>query len=330
MPRIPTPLRLTLEDFDAFLPDQAAGGPATRARLDMTSRMVRWARSVASRLVDLGIAARVDAPGFGSGPRKGKGAEAQRVLIQESEPRARKVAESGARWALSLDDKGVSVALEIPASAKAAVAKLRAAVDDDERRTELVGLIEVLPEPFRFGLMGEPGTEAPGTGSQEPSTWKALLERSATTGRSLRIGWSVPKEVAILHSSLLDEQLGDAIVLLAPLYKFIAAKDDVRRVRERPRSRGGLKTKRPVLAAARIGEGGQEEASSLERGARVRVLAGPFAGKVGVVKEVDGKGGAHVMLGLLATRIELKDLSASAVGRRPTLSSSHRKPLVLR
>jgi transcription antitermination factor NusG len=85
-----------------------------------------------------------------------------------------------------------------------------------------------------------------------------------------------------------------------------------------------------VLAAARMGDGAKEEASSLERGARVRVLAGPFAGKVGVVKEVDGKGGAHVMLGLLATRIELKDLSASATGRRPTLSSSHRKPLVLR
>jgi transcription antitermination factor NusG len=64
------------------------------------------------------------------------------------------------------------------------------------------------------------------------------------------------------------------------------------------------------------------------RGTRVRGLAGPFAGKVGVVQELDGKGGARVMLGLLATRLDVKDLIASAEGRdRPSLSTSHRRPL---
>jgi transcription antitermination factor NusG len=60
-------------------------------------------------------------------------------------------------------------------------------------------------------------------------------------------------------------------------------------------------------------------------GARVRVLEGPFAGKVGVVQELDGQGGARVMLGLLAVRLEVKDLVAEGRGR-PLLSSSHRKP----
>lgn len=69
----------------------------------------------------------------------------------------------------------------------------------------------------------------------------------------------------------------------------------------------------------------------VEKGTRVRVLDGPFVGKVGAVQELDGKGGARVMLGLLAVRLDVKDLVACAEGRvRPRLSSSHRKPLPVR
>lgn len=66
-------------------------------------------------------------------------------------------------------------------------------------------------------------------------------------------------------------------------------------------------------------------------GARVRVLEGPFAGRTGVVQEVDGKGGARVMLGLLAVRVIEKDLAIlSRAGARPRLSSSHRRPSPVR
>jgi hypothetical protein len=72
-------------------------------------------------------------------------------------------------------------------------------------------------------------------------------------------------------------------------------------------------------------------AGPVEKGGRVRVLEGPFAGKVGVVQELDGKGGARVMLGLLAVRIDVKDLVAWTEGRaRPLLSSSHRRVLPVR
>ena len=69
----------------------------------------------------------------------------------------------------------------------------------------------------------------------------------------------------------------------------------------------------------------------IEKGTRVRVLAGPFEGKVGVVQGLDGESGARVMLGLLAMRFEAKDLIATAQGKdRPMLASSHRKPLPAR
>jgi transcription antitermination factor NusG len=75
----------------------------------------------------------------------------------------------------------------------------------------------------------------------------------------------------------------------------------------------------------------REAAEVLEKGARVRVLEGPFAGRVGVVDEVDAKGSVRVMLGLLAVRLAVKNLAAFGEGRtRPVLSSSHRKPVPAR
>jgi hypothetical protein len=79
--------------------------------------------------------------------------------------------------------------------------------------------------------------------------------------------------------------------------------------------RAGLR-RRPTAAAV----------DPIKRGAHVRVLTGPFSGKVGVVQDLDGKGGARVLLGLLAVHLGVKDLVASPEGRqRPLLSTSHRK-----
>ena len=87
----------------------------------------------------------------------------------------------------------------------------------------------------------------------------------------------------------------------------------------KPRLRASL-----VRGVARPGGG-------IEKGAKVRVLEGPFAGKEGLVQELDGNGGARVMLGLLAVRIEVNDLVSSAGGRgRPRLLSSHRRPMPVR
>jgi hypothetical protein len=63
----------------------------------------------------------------------------------------------------------------------------------------------------------------------------------------------------------------------------------------------------------------------------VRVLEGPFSGRVGTVQELDGKGGARVMLGLLAVRVDVGDLAQFTPGSdRPVLSVSHRKRLPAR
>ena len=61
-------------------------------------------------------------------------------------------------------------------------------------------------------------------------------------------------------------------------------------------------------------------------GAKVRVLGGPFAGRLGVISELDGKGGARVTLGLLSARVLLENLGLASDYARPSLKSSHRSP----
>ncbi|AKT35920.1 KOW motif-containing protein [Chondromyces crocatus] len=79
----------------------------------------------------------------------------------------------------------------------------------------------------------------------------------------------------------------------------------------------------PQTSAASGGSTG----GPLDKGANVRVLRGPFEGKLGVIGELDGRGGARVLLGLLSTRMELADLEpVNETQERPVLGTSHRHP----
>lgn len=88
--------------------------------------------------------------------------------------------------------------------------------------------------------------------------------------------------------------------------------------------------KRPILRRA-LQPTDTDPKLPIEKGTRICVLGGPFSGKVGVVQELDGKGGARVLFGLLAARLHVSDLVAfrerSGKNARQKLMSSHRRPL---
>lgn len=93
-----------------------------------------------------------------------------------------------------------------------------------------------------------------------------------------------------------------------------------------------LPARRPMLQTMMRARGARPSLTEIdprlpiEKGTRVRVLAGPFANKAGIVEELDSKGRARVRLGLLAATLQLKDIVASTEGTRPMLTSSHRRP----
>lgn len=318
--------------------------------------------------------------------------------------------------ALTIDSVHVEVALEVCPEAEADVKNLRARLGDPPRLLELTTLFETLPQEFAIGVIGVPSF--PSAEHASADDIRALLDDSQRSRRALWVGWSVKREVALAHSSELDDQLADALVVLAHAYKLLAwapdndligagrrgawragrARNEERRERGReerrkrrnvrkkpvrvegtrreredarrllsvaerevtgpaskapPRAgrdeatladadraraegqggRGGVPARRPMLQTMMRARGARpalvaevDPKLPIEKGTRVRVLAGPFADKVGIVQELDPKGRARVRLGLLAATLDLRDLVASTEGQRPMLTSSHRRP----
>ena len=346
---------LALSDADFEL----QSGGSRRARLALQARLVAWGKPVAARLAKMGIDA---APAVDE--------DGSRVVF-EGQP-------GSARLVLSIEPGRVEVGVEL-VDARAARARLAS----PERALELTTAIEMLPEQFTLGVATDEA-RAPITPASTDEM-RAWLDRLEQGGRPLWLGWSVPRDVAVTHAALLDEQLEDALVALAQLYRLVtrapgehaprkarrgeARADDDGRARatsldedgrgkrragerRREREREGLdgepeaesepvqepafpRVMRPSFAKAprpglrRPLPSRITARAPLEKGTRVRVLEGPFSGKVGVIQELDGKGGARVMLGLLAVRLAVKDLAPCVEGRaRPVLSTSHRKPPV--
>jgi len=62
-------------------------------------------------------------------------------------------------------------------------------------------------------------------------------------------------------------------------------------------------------------------------GTKVRVLGGPFAGRVGVIRELDGRGSARVALGLLSARVLLENLRPAREVDRPRWEALTRHPV---
>ena len=421
-------------DFDAFLepaqPPQRAGqalrpAPAAQRRA-LRERIEKWARSIVPRLEQLAIALEVVVPDeveqhlSSRAPRS----IAQRVIfvrdafgrsgVPRTEPDADPL-RAHAYLALTIDSVHVEVALEICPEAEADVKNLRARLGDPTRLLELTTLFETLPLEFAIGVIGVPSF--PRAEDANADDVRALLDDSQRNRRPLWVGWSVKREVALAHSSELDEQLADALVVLAHAYKLLAwapdndliaagrrgawragrARNEERRERgrEERRKRRNVRSKKParvegtrreredarrlLKVAEREGAGPVSRASRapgddsplpeanerraegpggravparrpmlqtmmrargarpalstevdpripIEKGTRVRVLAGPFQNKVGIVEELGSKGRARVRLGLLAATLDLKDIVASTEGARPMLASSHRRP----
>jgi hypothetical protein len=434
-------LRLTSADFDAFLePTTAASraggasaaphvsgrsfgglGPSNGAaaqRRALRERIESWARILSPRLTELGIAIEVVVPDeveqhLSSGAPR---AIAQRVVfvrdayarsfVPRTEPELDPL-RSHAYLALTIDSVHVAVSLEVCPEAEADVKNTRARIADPTALLELTSLLEAMPDEFAIGVIGVPSF--PRAQSATAEDVRALLDDSQRNRRPLWMGWSVKREVALVHVDEIDELLADALVALAHVYKLVAwapdndliaatrrgawrarrARAEERRERGReerrkrrkgvrkgpvrkegsrreredarrvvspadgdaaPTSRRGEEAREPAAPLLSKGDAGRvallrrpilptslrargapagndvDASIAVEKGVRVRVLAGPFANRLGIVQEIAPKNRARVRLGLLVATIDMKDLAASVEGARPMLASSHRRP----
>ncbi len=400
-------LRLTSADFDAYLPERATSNAYTEPRFALKERMLAWAKGVVTRLAEIGVPVEVTASDEHPSLRNGWRVASQRVFfwrdaaargeIERLVDKKRSLEATLADTAphqrhpfleLRIDAAKVEVSVELHAEAWVDTRNLRALLGDPARTLELTSALEALPIQFTIGL----ATESERTPAAEATSDRVreLASRAEQENTALWIGWTIPRDLAVTHSELLDEQLEDAIVALGPIQKLIAwatdndwidlgnepaGKDARERPSEGPRDRTATLARRERVEqdererALELAREASDElakpesidvtpaprrvdairavprimmvrrplvtevdpSAPIEKGTRVQVLAGPFRGKVGVVQELDGRGAARVILGLLATRVEVKELIAAAEGKdRPALASSHRKPMGVR
>jgi hypothetical protein len=461
-----SPLNLTARDFDAYAPEKATSNAYSRPRLEVKQRALAWARGVIARLAALGIPVDVHGSDEHLSLRNKKRVDNQWVffwrdaaareeldrLLEQGRSISQEIDDPSpytrhAFLALRIDVSSVEVCFAVHPEAKVDVDNLHARLDESAEGAatligELMSAFAALPEEFKIGV----GDARTACASATPEAIRSMLERAAAGQVPLWIGWSVGRKTALEHAALLDEQLEDALIALAPIYKLVAWSRDndrialdrrlegVEKERARTHAEAQAQTERwrieqaearrrsleqakersdearrpaPLPAARRstlatlfnenrqrdpgppLHEGHRGEpppgrgamlgpkpphsepsphgaswpsgtekppapehetaaprraepqpegpsgpritsgaSIALEKGARVRVLSGPFAEKVGVLSELDGRGGARVLLGLLSTRLELTELEPSLEGReRPALQTSHRRPL---
>lgn len=106
--------------------------------------------------------------------------------------------------------------------------------------------------------------------------------------------------------------------------------EDVREEAAKATNAAPAPLRRPVLPTSLRARGARnandvDPSVPIEKGMKVRVLAGPFANRLGVVEELVANNRVRVRIGLLATTVDLKDVAATATEARPMLASSHRR-----
>ncbi len=233
------PLRLAPTDFDAYLPDRASSNAFNRPRLELKQRMLGWAKTVALRLEELGIFVEVTGSDEHPNLRNARRVDCQRIFFWRDAPardelgrlidQKRSLAatledpaphKSHAYLGLKIDPARVEVAIELHPEAWVDLGNVRSRLADPAASLELLTALETLPEQFSLGLANDPSR--PAAQRARADVLLALLDRVDQEKIPVWLGWSIPRDLALEHADVLDDQLGDALVALGPAYKLLA------------------------------------------------------------------------------------------------------------
>src|SRR5262249_29469777 len=129
--------------------------------------------------------------------------------------------------ALRIDVTGVEVGFAVHPDAAVDVDNLRARLatggQDGSLAADFIAALHALPEQFTIGLAREERVLCTTVTLEAVAE---MLAGAAERRMPLWIGWSVPRELAVEHAAILDEQLEDAALALAPIYRLVAWSQD--------------------------------------------------------------------------------------------------------
>ncbi len=338
-------LELSEADFDAYAAERTRATTMTAPRGALKRKLDAWIGAIAAALSAEGIALDASATDEHPSARNGHRVEMQSAYLFRAEAARREMQSvlgvsapreevdrpdlGHARLEVRVDANAASLLLWLGGDARVDLEHAHAMLSLDTE--EVFAAWEPLPLAVGVEARASLSPRARLAVDLAPRDASAMAKQAIESEVPLVIGLRVLRDEATKPHALAS--WNDAALALGRLLDVIAwSPEGAAFVAARMSERPSRRAKRGVVrASAPVPEERPSSAAmnkvAIDRGAHVRALAGPFAGQAGVVQELDGKGGARVLFGLLAARVELRDLVVKGKERgRPVLASSHRKP----
>jgi hypothetical protein len=310
-------------DFDAYQPKKWKSNVFNRERLEVKQKLTALGRELAGVMLapdgsPLATEPSVEHPALWNH----KQVEAQHLYFSRNEG-ARKeldaIIDRGKSIASMIEDpspqrnhlflavtvaaEAVELSLKLHPEARVDRENLERKCEDHFEREKLLYLLHALDAPFRFGVLPELSPVADVDEAKLHETVFALGKSAApqtlTLGAPQRlfyVGRALARDEVLAAGASVVEAAKRSLAALLPIYRFIAWSRDNDYV---------------SIKETLQKEKQQKRQKGLVKNDVVRIIRGMFAGKSGVVQEVDAKGGLRVLVGKVAVKLGAEDVQKS-------------------
>jgi len=308
----------TEKDFDAYAPQKRKSNVFNRERLEVKQKLVALGREVAGGLTAtdgspllceasvehpaLWNHKQVDAQHLYFSRNEGARKELDRI-IDRSRPMAAMLEDPTPQrnhvfLSITIDNERVEFALKLHPDARVDRQNLERKLGEHWEKDKLVDMLRSLSGGYRLGVTG--GTLLPATEASEEALRQALVElaRPELPGHThwLVVERSLPRAEAAAAGAEIVAAARRELLALLPIYHFVAWTRD-----------NDFVSMREMLK--------QEKREKAQRGLakndKVRIVRGMFAGRQGIVQEIDAKGGLRVQVGKVAVKLGADDVERS-------------------
>jgi hypothetical protein len=312
----------TAADFDAYQPKKWKSNVFNRERLDVKQKLVALGKELQGTMLapdgsPLACEPSVEHPTLWNH----KQVEAQHLYFSRNEG-ARKeldaIIERGKSIASMIDDpspqrnhlflavtlseQAIELSVKLHPDARVDRENLERKCDDHFEREKLLHLLRGL-DGFRVGIT----PELVSVGDLDEGKMvelvaqlaKSVSPQALTIGAPQRlfyVGRTIARDAALAAGGALVDEAKRVLQSLLTVYRFIAWSRDNDFV---------------SLKGALQKEKQQKRQKGLVKNDPVRIIRGMFAGKQGVVQEVDAKGGLRVLVGKVAVKLAAEDVQKS-------------------
>jgi transcription antitermination factor NusG len=311
----------TPSDFDAYQPNKWKSNVFNRERLEVKQKLLALAKELQAPLVGVdGAPLAVDASVEHPALWNHKQVDAQHLFFSRNEgarkeldriiDRGKSVASmiedptplrNHVFLAVTLRQEALELAVKLHPDAKVDRQNLERKCEDHFEREKLLHLLHRLDAEFKVGIVPE---LVPVRSVDDEKLRSVIAQLAApqplglpgTPPRLLWIGRTVPREEAVATGPVIVEAARSALGELLEVYRFIAWSRD-----------NDFVSMREALQK----EKQAQRKKGVAKNDLVRIIRGMFAGKQGVVQEIDAKGALKVLVGKVAVKVDVEDVAKS-------------------